>query len=128
MQEAEPVMPADAILPVVVWQHPPRSLPKPPIGVSCLLPSSQFRSCMHAVHPYFLIALIVTTSIADAVLASAFCAQMKLQFIVVKPDGCSGGKVNSCSPSLLAVFQLLASLHAMQGLSIKTACSGLLVY
>ena len=39
LQEAEPVMPADATLPVVVWHHPPANLPKPPVGVSRLLPS-----------------------------------------------------------------------------------------
>lgn len=34
VQEAEPVMPADAALPVVVWHHPPTNLPKLPVGVS----------------------------------------------------------------------------------------------
>ena len=33
MQEAEPVMAPDAVLPVLVWQHPPATLPKPPRGV-----------------------------------------------------------------------------------------------
>ncbi|KAL3162910.1 hypothetical protein ABBQ32_009352 [Trebouxia sp. C0010 RCD-2024] len=32
VQEAEPVMPAGAALPVVVWHHPPTNLPKLPIG------------------------------------------------------------------------------------------------
>ncbi len=34
MQEAEPVMAPDAVLPVLVWQHPPATLPTPPRGVS----------------------------------------------------------------------------------------------
>ncbi len=33
MQEAEPVMAPDAVLSVLVWQHPPATLPKPPRGV-----------------------------------------------------------------------------------------------
>ena len=36
VQEAEPVMAANAVLPVVIWQHPPATLPKPPHGVSAL--------------------------------------------------------------------------------------------
>ncbi|KAL0042270.1 hypothetical protein WJX77_008145 [Trebouxia sp. C0004] len=31
-QEAEPVMAPDAVLPVLVWQHPPATLPTPPRG------------------------------------------------------------------------------------------------
>ena len=33
IQEAEPVMGPDAVLPVLVWQHPPATLPTPPRGV-----------------------------------------------------------------------------------------------
>ncbi len=33
MQEAEPVMAPDAVLPVLLWQHPPATLPTPPRGV-----------------------------------------------------------------------------------------------
>lgn len=33
MQEIEPVMAPDAVLPVLVWQHPPANLPVPPRGV-----------------------------------------------------------------------------------------------
>ncbi len=36
VQEAEPVMAANAVLPVVIWQYPPATLPKPPHGVSAL--------------------------------------------------------------------------------------------
>ena len=38
MQETEPVMAADAALPVIIWQHPPATLPKLPHGVSPLQP------------------------------------------------------------------------------------------
>ena len=34
LQEAEPVLPADAALPIQIWLHPPATLPKPPHGVS----------------------------------------------------------------------------------------------
>lgn len=36
------MMPSDAALSVAVWQHPPPNLPKPPVGVSRLLPSTSY--------------------------------------------------------------------------------------
>ncbi len=60
MQEAEPVMAPDAVLPVLLWQHPPATLPTPPRGVGlpealnmphiasvCWLPSPASGCAMH---------------------------------------------------------------------------------
>ena len=34
MQETEPVLAPDVVLPIMEWQHPPANLPRPPRGVS----------------------------------------------------------------------------------------------
>ena len=45
-------MDVEAVLPVVVWQHPPATLPLPPRGVSVIWPLSRIAVTMgHLLHP-----------------------------------------------------------------------------